>query len=378
MSEPEGGHQVNHHEQSDSPTGRMKMYFQPQEQLADVDDDIKRDVSAVAVIGRTLFIACDETATVERLILNDDGEAFERHRDVALGDFFELPAGRRGEMDIEGLSVDGGYLWVTGSHSLIRNKLPDEGDIGDRLLAMAECHNQPNRHFLGRVPLKDRGEGVFEPVAEVADERTPACLKMHGRHGRSRVYKMLSRHPLMRPFMDVPCKENGFDVEGLAVTGERVFLGLRGPVVGRRGMVVEMHLKLTGKGYLKPRRIGTDGQRFRLHLLDLEGFGVRDLLFADDRRLLILAGATSDIEGMQSIYAWPGALAAAGDSIADDDAVSRVLDLPFLRDADHAEGLAAIEVGGEQRLLVAYDDPAAWRVDDEANSLVADLFPLAQ
>src|SRR3712207_2545175 len=79
--------------------------------------------------GRTLFAGVDETVnaapTIERLSLVNGGYA--AHEPFALDDFLDLPdpspkKGRVDEVDIEGLAVDGSYLWVVGSHSCNRKK----------------------------------------------------------------------------------------------------------------------------------------------------------------------------------------------------------------------------------------------------------------
>ena len=45
-------------------------------------------------------------------------------------------------------------------------------------------------------------------------------------------------------FLAIPGKDNGFDIEGLAVAGERLFIGLRGPVL--RGWAVILEVELRG------------------------------------------------------------------------------------------------------------------------------------
>ncbi|WP_457090403.1 DUF3616 domain-containing protein [Microvirga sp. P5_D2] len=50
----------------------------------------------------------------------------------------------------------------------------------------------------------------------------------------------MTRHN--RPFLSIPSKENGFDVEGLAVREGRISPGLRGPVL--RGHAVVLDPKL--------------------------------------------------------------------------------------------------------------------------------------
>ncbi len=346
----------------DEPSRRRRLAFRPKEDLAHVGDPIAADVSALAVVGRTLFAACDETSTIERLVLDDEREAFTDHSSFALGDIFDLPGGADGEMDIEGLAVDGGHLWATGSHSLKRDTPDEDADADAALGALGTVSTDPNRHFLGRVPLIERAPGIFEPVREIAPADGPArvarMVRMRGASGRTIVKRMLSRDPLLAPFMTVPCKENGFDVEGLAVRGERVILGLRGPVIGLRAVLIEMRMKETASGFLKPRRLAS-GARYARHLVDLDGFGIRDLLLDGDD-LLILAGPVADIDGIQGVYRLPGAFGGDLGPVLRRDALERILRLPIREGCDHAEGLALLDgpEAGRRELLVAYDSPA--------------------
>src|SRR3546814_18576668 len=94
--------------------------------------------------------------------------------------------------------------------------------------------------------------------------------------GRTALHKALGRDPVLKPYLDVPCKENGFDVEGLAVAGSHVLLGLRGPVVRGRAVIVETRMKTAKSGVLKPHKLGA-GNLYRLPAVDLHGLGVRDL-----------------------------------------------------------------------------------------------------
>ncbi len=168
------------------PVGTTTLFFKPEAALAHVDDPLHLDISAVAVAGRTVFAACDETATVERLVLDHDGD-FQHEENIALGDYFDLPDGPTGEMDIEGLAVDGDDLWITGSHSLKRDK-PDlpAADHEAAMATLAQIERDPNRCFLGRLKLTDAGEGRFVvDAAAIAkgDEAAPSAIKM-GSKGR--------------------------------------------------------------------------------------------------------------------------------------------------------------------------------------------------
>ncbi len=357
------------------PSGTIELFFRGAEQIAHVGDPIWQDVSCVASAGRSIFCSADEGASVERLLLDSRPGRAGSHASFALADAFDLPGGRTGEMDVEGMTVADGYLWLCGSHSLKRDK-PDE----DGLAAMLDLDWDENRGFLGRLPLLDRGGGVFEPMIAVesmgdAPARTSRMLKMPGAADKAPVRRMLAGDPLLGPFVGLPCKENGLDIEGLAVRGQTVLLGLRGPVIGGLAFILRLELKEKGDGWLKPRRLA-DGRRYALQALDLGGQGIRDLVWRDDR-LLVLGGATTDIEAQQVVFAIDGYDPER--EIYDAGALACVLELPFLRGADDAEGIELIETAGVETLLVTYDSPHAQRTDAARNRLTADLFdiPLA-
>jgi hypothetical protein len=353
-------------------SGTVDLLFRAIDELAHVHDPIWEDVSALAVVGRSIFCTCDETATIERVMLDTRGREAAEHTNFALGEAFDLPDGPSGEMDIEGLAIADGYLWICGSHSLKRD---DPGEDG--LEDMADIDWDPNRGFLGRVPLVDRGEGVFEPVAAIdaldgIPGRRAGMVKMR-KSSRTPIRKMLAKDELIGPFVEHPCKENGLDIEGLAVRGNTVLLGLRGPVIGGHAMIVRMEMKETRPGVLKPRKLA-NGRRYQLQAVDLDGQAIRDLEWQDDR-LLLLTGATTDLEAMQSVV-----------MIADYDPdrtvypaglLARVLDLPAIRGSDHAEGLASIRIDGQEKLLVAYDSPHETRTDAAKRRLTTDLFEVA-
>jgi hypothetical protein len=362
------------HRAPPQPTGTLALHFEPPSRLAHVDDPLPHDISAVAVIGRTLFAACDETATVERLVRTSDGD-YHQQENIAIGDHFDLPEGPAGEMDIEGLAIEGDFLWITGSHSLKRDK-PDLGsdDNAKALDELEEIDRDPNRYFLGRLPLVVDRSGVHRPARSTGQTRKggPACLKM-SRKGRNALTRVLHRDRHLAPSVRMPCKENGFDIEGLAVKGERVFLGLRGPVLSGWAVVVELAIKAGKPGRLKLRRLGGKGRRYRKHFLPLRGLGIRDLRFDGDD-LLVLAGPTMDHDGTGALFRWRRPVGAADDTVHAPQEVEHVMDLPYARGVDQAEGVAFVEEGERRRLLIVHDSPAAARLAGE--SLVVDLFDL--
>lgn len=346
------------------PLRRIRLSFQSADQLPHTDDPVRSDLSALALLDETLWVANDELATVERLRRTDAG--YGQHGPFHLCNYFELPGGPADEMDIEGLEIDGGYLWVLGSHSLTREK-PERGskDRAESLRRLTEVERHPNRHFLGRIPIVGRdGTCTLErTVASGEGKLRAACLNANRKRGK--LGRLLKNDQHVGRFIQVPAKENGFDLEGIAVRGSRVFLGLRGPVLRGWAVIVELQVKERKPGRLRPCRIGPDGERYRKYFVDLAGLGIRDLCFEADR-LLILAGPSMDLDGPVRVLSWPGGLAAGRQLIVTADELEPLLEVPYRRGADHAEGIALLgQSNGRAELLVVYDSPAKDRLHDD-------------
>ncbi|MGK5551175.1 DUF3616 domain-containing protein [Actinomadura kijaniata] len=332
------------------------------------------NLSAVRQDGRCLWVAGDETATVERLTARTDAAgrvtAYDDERSVALADLVELPAGRDEEADIEGLASSEGWLWAIGSHSLKRKKVkPGQSDAKARK-RLASVVREENRFILVRMPLVTGEDGLPEPVRADGD-RTAAVL---GGRGDS-LTDMLADDPHLAPFLPIPSKDNGIDVEGVAAQGDRIFVGLRGPVL--RGWAVVIELRL-GTHPRDPHRlealpVGDGGRRYRTHFLDLGGLGIRDLC-PDGDDLLVLTGPTMDLDGPVRVVRWPGSAHLEAPDVVPADELVPVGELPYGDGDDHAEGIAVLDEGdgAGPRLLVVYDSPAESRHTD-GGGILADV-----
>ena len=344
--------------------GHVDLDFHDEDPAIDATP-IGDDVSALARLGDTLFCAADEGSAIEQLIWDGKAGRYGAHRCLPLAAVFDLPDGGDGEMDIEGMAIDGGWLWIVGSHSLKRSKLRD----GDDLDQLPDIKADRNRCFLGRMPLVERVPGIFDPVARDGDRRA-ASLHIR-KDGTNAIRRRLGKDALLAPFMRAPAKENGFDIEGIAVDGDRVFLGLRGPVISKIALLVELCIVDGGRGGLKLGEV-VEGAEYVLHPLLLDGLGVRDLLCVDGR-LLILAGASMGLSGPQAVYAID-ALPAQG-QLVPRDRIHRLMCLPIVDGADHAEGIVLHTDGRTKRLMVVCDSPAAARRKNP-RALRADLYPM--
>jgi hypothetical protein len=305
---------------------------------------------------------------VER-VETDDFRRYGRHRRWHLIEFFpDLPDGAGGEVDVEGMAIDGDWLWVVGSHSLKREKPKPEHDADAALGRLTEVEREANRHLLGRIPLAAADPAVpgLRDPARRDGKRRAGCLPLSGKG--SALSRRLRRDEHIGRFLDVPAKENGFDVEGIAARGERVLLGLRGPVLRGWALILDLEVRARKKGGLKLTSVCK-------HFLDLDGLGIRDLALCGDD-LLILAGPTMDIDGPTFVYRWPGAFAGQGDTVVPRARLDRLSRIPNGEGFDHAEGLCLLTPPeGPPALLVAYDNPGPGRRLAEG-AVALDLFPL--
>lgn len=322
-----------------------------------------RDLSAVVRHGNTLFVGNDETAAIHALA--PDGGTWTLQETYPLKTLISLPGGDGEEVDIEALAVHDGYLWVTGSHALVRRKINDTGKKA--LRGAADIERRPNRYVLARIPIvQKQGRSVL--VATDHHRRTEQldCGKRS-----SALIKWVADDSLLAPFLDLPNKENGFDIEGLAVKSGATWLGLRGPVIRGFAVILQAYLSGAKRGALKAKKL-EDGRRLRKYLLPLQGLGVRDLAaWGDD--LLILAGPTMSADGPNLLFRWKGANDLDASQVVDAADLTLLHDLSAAGRADRAEGLA---IWDHETALIVHDGPSADRANAAAGTIRADLVSL--
>lgn len=333
------------------------------------------NLSAVRTDGRVLWLAGDETATVERLTADDPDKPTEYadERTFRLADLVTLPgADPDEEADIEGLARTGNFLWVVGSHSLRRRQIKDRHAGRRALRRLARVTGQDNRQILLRIPVAEV-DGLPTLVREtVIDGRRHHAAGLAASDG---IRALLRDDEHLAPFLAIPSKDNGLDIEGIAVRGDRVYLGLRGPVLRGWAFVLELRPYVHPADPARLRlRAFDDGRPYRKHVLDLAGLGVRDLCPSGDD-LLVLAGPTMDLDGPVRIHRWHGAFRAETPEIVRGAAIRRELELTHGEGDDHAEGIGLIGAPGDGRLLVVHDSPAAARTTTDG-AVVADIVRL--
>src|SRR4029453_7712258 len=84
----------------------------------------------------------------------------------------------------------------------------------------------------GTSPLEKE---IVEPDGK---KRIPAQLR--GDDRGNALTDALTQDKHLQSFLAIPGKDNGFDIEGLAFVGNRLFIGLRGPVLRGWAVILEV------------------------------------------------------------------------------------------------------------------------------------------
>lgn len=334
----------------------------------------KTNVSAVRLMeGKYLWLGSDETSTIERLSLVEQ-DKFADHQQFRVAEFINLPASEDEEIDIEGIAYTDYYLWLVGSHSYKRKKPKSDKTDQKNIARLAKIESEPNRYILARIPLVD-GK-LFSTCLHPEDSNQELKSAYLGMTEQGNLLTTaLENDPHLGLFIKaaIPGKDNGFDIEGLAIYQNRIFLGLRGPVLRGWAMILEIELQDSQPGVLKLSQIGEEKKEYKKYFVWLNGLGIRDLCL-DGEDLLILAGPTMDLDGPVQIYRWQNAVNSPENTLNNPQFVQ---DIPYGNRDDHAEGMTLFEdITGVPSLLVVYDSPANARLVDD-RTVIADVFQLA-
>ena len=358
------------------PRRRVVLSF---EKDADAPEAFRRHLSGCAFDqDGDLWVCTDELNGLSRLVREVPG-IYSKHDYTDLNKRLQLPD-KGEEIDLEGLDIQGDDIWFVGSHASTRKKVKKGKTEAENLSRLTEVKSNPNRCLIGRARLSKGKIASKRDVAQVPIQTDGNALT-EGLQTDPHLGAFLRAHDPQNPstFVQLASKENGFDVEGIAAYGHRIFLGLRGPVLRGWAMLIEVRVT-EANDTLTLDPIGHDGRPYRKHFVDLNGMGVRDLTwFGDD--LVLLAGPSMDITGLQSVYVLRDAADLSDDSLTlfDGSQLQRQCDLPQVNEGDKAEGICSLTGSGiidvDPGILVVYDSPRTDRLIDN-HAVLADAFAL--
>jgi hypothetical protein len=217
--------------------------------------------------------------------------------------------------DAEGAAYHNGYFYVIGSHGV------------------------------GRVNAKENSSFVVfrfkvnaqtgKPAFEVTDSRVVSAIEKSGV-----LRAALHKAETIGAFAEKPLNANGVNIEGVALEGDRLYAGFRGPSVEGRAFILSAAIDgLFGRKELD----------VKVHMLALgSSMGIRDLAQVNGG-LLVLSGPVNDQEIAPAVFLWN---AASG-------ALKKLAELSGTPPGAKAETLLVLEQQPQRyRVLVMYDGPA--------------------
>jgi hypothetical protein len=276
------------------------------------------DLSGVVVVGDLLVVGADQGHLLQVFRWQEQDGCWRPLHAHSLAKLDE-------ETDIEALAYGGGHLYAVGSHAYRRRRLKPELSVRRNRERLLQIESQPGRNHLFRLAF-DAASGTMAQ-AESID-----------------LSKRLRKEPLLRPFYGLPRRENGIDIEGMAWSGKRLYLGFRGPVL-RDNYVPVMELVFD-----KPKA-------YNILLVRLDGQGIRDMA-ALDQGLLILSGPVNDAPGPFRLWWWDGADQVPGKGR--EIQPTRLLGAVSTHGGARANGLALLgEQHGLAEILLLYETSTA-------------------
>jgi len=235
------------------------------------------DESKFAQLAKIEDSTIEAKAKIQLIKKEDDPRPLGKKPSVdcpnGMGDFAEL--------DGEGVAYAPPYFYVVGSHGCSRNS----GKF--RLSSF----------ILARIRVDDKGRPV-DVDGNVLDKDDMEKAVVETTY---RVSDLLRRADTVGEYFgkSLSANDNGLNIEGIAVSGDRVFFGLRAPVDGMAYIVEGSVSALFAPGHdpLPERPI-----QVPIPVPMGNKVGIRDLALLSDDKLLILAGAAYQPDMPYSIF----------------------------------------------------------------------------
>ena len=242
--------------------------------------NISRNISGLAVRRSILVVGPDEGGDI--LVFKEMEElkySEAAHVCISL-DGKKCGAERKGaEIDIEGIAWGDKYLYVIGSHSIARKKVKSKKSAEENRKRLETIKIEPTRDQLFRIELDKDGKVAEGTKIEQISLR-----------------ELLNSHRVLSLFTPIPSKENGIDIEGLAVKivdgHDQLYIGFRGPVLrGNHALVMVLEFE---DGQFKESNIKQDVEHPKVYYLNLGGRGIRGMTELESGGFFVLAGPVSD------------------------------------------------------------------------------------
>ena len=227
------------------------------------------DLSALAMTSDGYLVIGSDEGTNVQVLRKIDAATYAVLESIPLADLMTDQ-----EIDIEGLAIVGRTVQVLGSHARKRKKLDPSGETQtENRRRMTENIHEPLRETLYRFELNAAGK--------LASEVQVTSLRPR-----------LESDPVLRPFLEIPGKEGGIDIEALMAREAKLWAGFRAPVL-RDGYTPVLVFDFENPA------------RGEWRFVQLGGLGIRDMASTQDG-ILLLAGPVGNVRAPLEIYLWDG------------------------------------------------------------------------
>lgn len=276
------------------------------------------DISAIGIFGdgEYLVIGSDEGVEIQVLRKSANNKYEVAHTIPLVG--FETAD----EVDIEGIAVEERTVYVSGSHSRKRSKVKADKSNAKNRERLTENELEPLRESVYRLKLSSDGE--------LDSEIDSTSLR-----------RRIDDDPVVKVFAQIPSKENGVDIEGIAADGDKLYAACRGPVL-RDGYVPILEFEFD-----KPHKANT-------LYVNLGGRGIRDIVRVK-KGFLLIGGPVGDAPVSYGLYFWDGRDGVPGTDVPNVEPLKWLGEIPLPK-GSKAEGVTVLEESDSQyEVLIVYD-----------------------
>jgi len=230
--------------------GKPWTHIEPEARWSFVGQVVEdQDLSGLACISERFgLVGADESRDVQVVELSRQARTLRIVQTIPL-------AYAGDEIDTEAIAAEGNRYYVIGSHGISKKEgLP-----------------QGNRYSIFRLTV-DPATGL--PVRPLVVDKAS-------------LVGILRTDPVLGAYFGKPLQQRGVNIEGLAVRGGRLFVGLRGPNLQGDAFVLEIRADDMFSGNLQPAYV--------LHRLPLGvGYGIREIVAAKSDFLIIAGNSASE------------------------------------------------------------------------------------
>ncbi len=289
-----------------------------------------KDLSAIGRIGSYLIVGTDEgtgpdeDVNIIQVLSKRADDQYVVTNDIIL---FTGDKGNGKELDIEGIAVEGNYIYVVGSHSSRRQtvKSGKSYKTNRKTFNDKKIDDETNRDWLYRLKVNSQIQ---------VTEKKKITLR-----------NIIRQHKVLKTFSRIPSKENGIDIEGIAVVNDWIYAGFRGPVFRNNYVPV-----------LKFKFDDPENTASLLWVL-FGGGGIRDMAKVDDG-FLIISGPVGDGPGAYAVHHWDGRDMIPGKK-REQAEIGKMIKLGEIDppDGGKAEGILVIDENdsGSYKFIVVFD-----------------------